>query len=489
MDNTRIEAVIFDLDDTLVDTSKLQEFRENKDKQGLIDNIKYSKVYKPVPKMLAEIKRKNVPLALVTNSPKWYATAILDYHSINIFDVVICYDDVRYSGIKPSPEGMLMAISQLGLNDKSSTIYIGDLDTDFIAAYFANIKPVAPSWATRLPIDQVPAAIINSETLISCLDNYEEIALIADRTASNKTFNFLKRQLNFIPLNEHGQVAPLNKEDIKLIALGRYFSQGSSLTATYHATHQLSLDIYAKETSATYVVPQYYVNLIAKVVQSLSLYVFDSDKKFFDIVTVIPAKQNKNKRLENLLKRVSVISESKSDFLPDIFEFNSNAVSLKTLGAYNSRINELSSNFHLKHKYQGMLKGKRILVIDDVITTGATFSRAFELLDIEQTEQSMGICLAKTVSIKEEHKFCPECNRLMKIKSNSTSGIHFYGCTGFYERPNQCKHTEDVKIKDCPRCDDYVIKKYNPVKKSIFLTCKSFGTPNPCNYTENMEQI
>ncbi|MBF4438350.1 hypothetical protein ERJ77_28460, partial [Vibrio anguillarum] len=158
------------------------------------------------------------------------------------------------------------------------------------------MKPIAPSWAKKEPIAQIPAAILNSETLIDNLFNYDELALIADRTASNRAFNFPKKQMNFIPLNEKGELVPLNREDVKLIALGRYFSQSSTLTAKLHENHALSKDIVAKELSETYIIPEFYVDLLARVVETLPLWVFEGMGRVFDIITVIPSKKNKNPR-------------------------------------------------------------------------------------------------------------------------------------------------------------------------------------------------
>jgi ssDNA-binding Zn-finger/Zn-ribbon topoisomerase 1 len=38
-------------------------------------------------------------------------------------------------------------------------------------------------------------------------------------------------------------------------------------------------------------------------------------------------------------------------------------------------------------------------------------------------------------------KTCSACGRSMKIRTNSTTGVRFWGCSGF---PNSCQNTEDV---------------------------------------------
>ena len=381
MESRPVSAVIFDLDDTLISTKALQAFRENRDIKGMKAKLAETRIFGPVNNILKELNEKNIPMAVVTNSPRWYVEILLDHHKLDVFDIIVAYDDVGQSGVKPSPKGISLALERLGARDPKSVIYVGDQDIDVVAAYAAGVRPIAPSWATRRPIDQVPAAILNSQTLLDNLHDVEELALIADRVALNKRFDFPKTQMNFLPLSDKGQVVPLKKEDVKLVSFGRYFSQGSSLTALLHEDHALSKEIFKKEESETYILPEYYVDLLVKVVESLPKYSFDSDDAFFDIVTVIPAKKDKNPRLENLLKRIRRKSSSKSTFIPDLFEFDRGASSLKTLGSKEKRSAELEKYFHVKEKYRSEVSGRSVLVLDDVITTGATFSAAFEILD------------------------------------------------------------------------------------------------------------
>lgn len=483
----KVEAVLFDLDDTLVRTTYLAQFREQSDKKGLEENIHKSTLFPPVKQIIDEIKKRDIRLALVTNSPRWYTDRILEFHGINEFEVIISYDDVHAGGIKPSPKGINMALEQLGITNPNRCIYIGDQASDFNAAYYAYVKPVAPSWATRHPIGQAPAAIINSKTLIDSLDDYDKIGMIADQVAFHRTFDFPKSQLNFAPLDKDGNIAPLKKDDIKLITFGRYFSQKSEITSRYHEQHQLSKDIQAKELSETYVVPNYWVDLLSRVIVNIPLYFFEGTNSNFDIITVIPAKKGKNKRLENLLKRIEQNCDTKSKFIPDIFEFKDGAKSLKTLGGKNARKSELDLNYKLKEKNISEIKGKSILIIDDVTTTGATFEKSFELLESAGADFSIGICVAKTVSMKDSDKLCIKCGSLMKIRKNKKTGIHFWGCSSYNE--TKCPYIEEIKVKDCPRCGGKVVKRFNMRKSSAFLSCSSFGTSSACGYTESVTEI
>ncbi|WP_088124459.1 HAD-IA family hydrolase [Vibrio cholerae] len=485
----KVDAVLFDLDDTLVNTYRLKKFRESGDRRGLNENLSHSNLFRPVNEILEAIKKSDIPLGLVTNSPRWYTEEVLKFHGIDIFDVKVCYDDVGSEGVKPSDKGIRLALEKLNLHSRSNVIYVGDQETDYIASYIAGVKPIAPSWAKKEPIAQIPAAILNSETLIDNLFNYDELALIADRTASNRAFNFPKKQMNFIPLNEKGELVPLNREDVKLIALGRYFSQSSTLTAKLHENHALSKDIVAKESSETYIIPEFYVDLLARVVETLPLWVFEGMGRVFDIITVIPSKKNKNPRLENMLNRIAKKAQTKSAFIPDLFEFSVGAESLKTLGGKDRRMLELESHLDIKQKYKGSIVGKSVLVIDDIITTGSTFTYAFKLLENERVEFSFGTCLAKTVSVKEDAKICPDCGKLLKVRIQRATGIHFYGCTGFFEKINRCNYSEAIIVKACPKCGDGMTTKSNRTTGEHFLACEGYNKEHRCTYMEKLEEV
>ena len=72
--NNSIEAALFDLDNTLVNTNSLKEYRENsKDKRLTIDELNTTKLYPKTKTVLESFKDSNILMAVVTNSPKQYA--------------------------------------------------------------------------------------------------------------------------------------------------------------------------------------------------------------------------------------------------------------------------------------------------------------------------------------------------------------------------------------------------------------------------------
>ncbi|WP_409422000.1 HAD-IIIC family phosphatase [Pseudaeromonas sp. ZJS20] len=441
---SKVEAVIFDLDNTLVNTKALEGFRKSTPGEAPSEDLlRETKVYPKVRTILREILSKGVKLAIVTNSTKRYAHAILEFHDIKrYFGSIITYNDVSLEGKKPSPNGIEMAMKALNVGKK--VLYIGDDEVDFNAAYAAHIKPIAPAWASNNPIKQIPAAMLSSTYLIDELDDYDGIKLLAEFVARNGAFSLPKKRYYFMPMLLNGDVGALKKENIDAVCLGRYFSQGDPLTALLHNKHALSQEIYKKDLHPNYVMPEYFVDLTLFYISKAPKFFYNTDDARFDIVTVIPSKKGKNPRLENMLNRVSKKYPDKATrFISDLFYFEDDARSLKTLGGRDVREAEIKEKLKLKNKYKHEIQGSKVLIIDDVFTTGATLRGAFSLIEHCIPDRIFGVCFAKTVNIKTVDKFCPECGRKMQCRTNRKTGKMFWGCTGYFEKTNQCRHTED----------------------------------------------
>lgn len=131
-----------------------------------------------------------------------------------------------------------------------------------------------------------------------------------------------------------------------------------------------------------------------------------------------------------------------TQYISDLFYFSEEAKSLKTMGR-DERATEIQNNLHFNPKYTNKIQASKILIIDDVITTGATLKGAQSLLDTMNPERVLSISLAKTVSISEDMHICGDCGKLMRVMRNKKSGQHFLGCTGFFDTP-QCKNTMSI---------------------------------------------
>lgn len=484
----KVTAVLFDLDNTLINTTALAQYRDSINKPQLTEaQLAQTKIYPKTKGILEFLDTQKIKLGLVTNSPRRYAHSVLKHHGIyDFFSSIITYDDVTSSGVKPSPKGIELALAAMGINNDHNVLFIGDHEVDMNAAYAAGVKPIFPAWATKDFIRQIPASMLSTQCLKDEINSFDQIDLIADRCANFNTFDVQKKWNYFIPMNSNGYMGAIRKDDIEIICLGRYFSQKNILTAKLHENHRLSKEIFKKETDPKYVAPEYWVELINHFVNNIPEYLLPTEKTF-DIVTVIPAKKGKNKRLENLLGRISKRNNNKAiSFIPDLFYFTDDAVSLKSLHGKDSRVEEIKKSLKLSEKYNTTIKNKNILIVDDVITTGATLSGAVKILSEKNTGRVIGLTLAKTVSISEDAQICDKCGRVMRVRRNTKHGHHFLACSGFHETP-QCKNINNIIIKQCPKCGSGMYKRPN-YKGTLFLACEGYyNEAIKCKHAENIE--
>jgi len=110
----------------------------------LDENIDRVPLHDGVAEMLGELKRRRMPLSIVTGR-SWNTTeVILKHHGlIDRFVTVIANDHVEKP--KPAPLGIQLALSRMNL-EPASTLYVGDSHVDIIAARAAGSRAVAALW-------------------------------------------------------------------------------------------------------------------------------------------------------------------------------------------------------------------------------------------------------------------------------------------------------------------------------------------------------
>lgn len=99
-----------------------------------------------IASQLERLKLLGVKLSVVTSKAKIRAHEIIDKVFGNeLFDCIICPEDVPSGRGKPSPDAILLTCSYLGV-DPFNTIYIGDMDVDREAAVRAGAHFVYANW-------------------------------------------------------------------------------------------------------------------------------------------------------------------------------------------------------------------------------------------------------------------------------------------------------------------------------------------------------
>jgi DNA processing protein len=124
------KAILFDLDQTLIDSSKLENDRKNRDWNKVLSSLHLIEPIKGVNSFLDQLKNDSLKVGLVTSSPGHYASAVCQKFGWK-FDVMISYHDT--SNHKPHPEPLEKAATLLDV-EPSHCVYIGDHENDFLAA-------------------------------------------------------------------------------------------------------------------------------------------------------------------------------------------------------------------------------------------------------------------------------------------------------------------------------------------------------------------
>jgi phosphoglycolate phosphatase-like HAD superfamily hydrolase len=139
-------AVIFDLDQTLVDTSHFEILRMERKWNVITQNIHTTIVYESINEIFSYLRSKEIIIIIITTSPSNYCRSIINHFKWQV-DGSICYHDVA-PHIKPHPAAFLKAIRDFKL-DVTKTISAGDRDIDVIASKKANILSIGCVWGTK----------------------------------------------------------------------------------------------------------------------------------------------------------------------------------------------------------------------------------------------------------------------------------------------------------------------------------------------------
>ena len=89
------------------------------------------KIFPQSKKVLENLEKRKIKLALLSNSTKFIVLSILKHHKIHkYFDVIVAMEDVKRR--KPAPDMILKACKKLGVKPINAII-VGDTQNDMIA--------------------------------------------------------------------------------------------------------------------------------------------------------------------------------------------------------------------------------------------------------------------------------------------------------------------------------------------------------------------
>src|SRR5437588_4952327 len=104
-------AVVFDLDQTMVDSSALEPLRRARNWRAVYPRIANLRCYDGIADLLEVLRSRRLRIAVVTASPQTYCSKVLEVCGVSI-DVCVCYHDTARH--KPDPDPLLRALQRLG---------------------------------------------------------------------------------------------------------------------------------------------------------------------------------------------------------------------------------------------------------------------------------------------------------------------------------------------------------------------------------------
>tara|TARA_E500000178_G_scaffold220927_1_gene217993 strand:+ start:277 stop:789 length:513 start_codon:yes stop_codon:yes gene_type:complete len=140
----RPNGIIFDLDQTLVDTSFVQHYRDSGQWKMVYENLHETKPYNQIDDLLIYLRKTDFKIGIVTSAVSKYCHKIINLNNWN-FDAIIAYHDTRQH--KPHHEPITKCLSKLELNGKN-VISIGDKADDIFSAKSAGTITIGALWGS-----------------------------------------------------------------------------------------------------------------------------------------------------------------------------------------------------------------------------------------------------------------------------------------------------------------------------------------------------
>lgn len=145
-ESTRMIEFAFDIAAT---HSEFEALRQTFLETYCLNCSKKTVFFDGIPELLATLDEKKMPWGIVTSKPTWIATPVLDYFGLQKRAACVVMGDTL-SKKKPDPAPLFYACEQV-LIAPQQAIYVGDLQTDIIAAKAAGMKSVAVTYGYHPP--------------------------------------------------------------------------------------------------------------------------------------------------------------------------------------------------------------------------------------------------------------------------------------------------------------------------------------------------
>ena len=186
-----MKHIIFDLDETLVDTSELKTYYKTGEGRihatRNINNLP-TKIYdEKLPEIMKELQESN-KVSVVTNSPCDYAVAVLRKHGFPSGTIV--YGSAQ----KPLSGNIEQIVKDSGI-PYNQTIIVGDNTRDIVAAHGAKVPSIGVTWgsssAEELRVAEPTRLAETTEELEELIEKFLEGNIGYEKRKEPQNYEFL----------------------------------------------------------------------------------------------------------------------------------------------------------------------------------------------------------------------------------------------------------------------------------------------------------
>ena len=397
----KLEAVIFDLDDTLLDTSDLAPLRRSGRWGECFASLDLARRFPsdgiaiPVETLPAQVKQRGLATGLLTSSPRPYAEALLQRFGIATQAVITGSDGFAP---KPDPSGLRAVAAELEI-PANHCLYVGDHPDDFYAAANAGMPCAGVAWNGEFSPDWrrywPDVAVAAPQRLLGYVDGNRTLGPLGEVAAANMT-----------PEIHRGSLLRLGDETF---ALGRYFGTGDRR----YPTHSLSQLIIAAKDQ---------VGAAEEVAAIFGVLGERATLRPPDLVmSVPPAPDQDYDRFAPTRARLAEIWNARD---------GGGALRMRfAVPGYKAMGHDQRRAVNLDRFESDPLGGEIVVLIDDVLTSGGQADACREAL---VAAGAGGVAIMALGAAQEQlAQNCPRCDGILRTRRNSYTGELFLGCSNY----------------------------------------------------------
>ncbi|MCG3655866.1 HAD hydrolase-like protein [Aliarcobacter butzleri] len=432
-----IKMVIFDLDDTLVDSSCFEEYRIQKKWEKLDEEIHNFKILFDAKETIDFLKKEGLNVSLITTSPKnKYAKKVVEHFGIDIpLENIYGFEDLKSVSNLPIKTNTICEIkTKYGLST-DEMLFVGDSEKDFLACATTNIPFVSYRNSSASKFFDNKLLYIDSSYL-------ELEKLIEDFKDSG--FSIFKREHQYIG---------------SFFTFSNYIKDIYNDGNTFNIEHKITYDCMHER------IIELKNNSIKSAVNWLYFLSQQPLKEYFiDIDFVVRALGSSecifdNNKITTLdLIGFYIASKTKAQYKPTLLIKNEANEKLHLSGKNRDGRKEIISG-----KYNSFLDedNKSVLVIDDLLTTGATLEEIKRaIVEKNPTVKVNFSTIAETATYKKElylenilnsrHFFCADdiFNRTKFSNFNSILAAYLYSSVSHVKKEVHAKGKYITYIMD-----------------------------------------